>query len=149
MGRDAPAIHGADHLPWGPDPIPGILVETPDVSGFLHYGDNVPIFGSDDWLSIQTNGVDGSGFGLILYATAGNARLQADAGDITINAAGSGHAVVIEGADYTEVRINSSLPTYDAARKFKITLSGASMFEFWGDGTVHGRAAIGGITWDL
>lgn len=24
MGKDLPAIHGPDHLPWGPDPIPGL-----------------------------------------------------------------------------------------------------------------------------
>lgn len=82
--QQKPIVHGRDHAPNGPDPIPGL-------GGGIAF-DTYPQDGQ--WLYVETDGTDTSpsGFGMEFFDTSGNGiDLASNAGGgITLRATGGG-----------------------------------------------------------
>jgi hypothetical protein len=138
--------------------LKGVTAASPSGSGLQF--DTDPQAG--DWFEMQTtsSGVSPSGWG-IQIADLGNdgLQLQSPLGGIDIRGAGlnvvstsdialtsSGGAIRLDGSTAPS-DISVKIP---AGHMFLIELATlAKIFEVRGDGTIHGKASVGAITWDL
>lgn len=136
MGKELPAIHGPDHLPGGPDPITGLFdhivkfdvdLQEDDflyasATGQISLGDPYGIhFLADYGIQLENKGAHQSAFTLFDDGTDGIAFV--DCGKALFNCA----------VDF-EIRDTGALH---------------SLFRVDADGTIHGKASVGAITWDL
>jgi hypothetical protein len=114
------------------------------------------------WFEMQTtsSGVSPSGWGIQLADTGGDGiQLQSPAGGVDIRGAGlnvvttsdialtsSGGAIRLDGST-APADITVTIP---AGQQLAVQLATlAKIFEVRGDGTIHGKASVGAITWDL
>lgn len=103
----------------------GTIVERLDTAGHVN-----------EQISLNSGTPDGQGPGVAIQA----------AGQTT----GTLYFQTVEGG-LTQFRLNSSalLGSKLIVRDLDNAFGGTSIFEVWDDGSIHGRAAVGAITWDL
>lgn len=120
------------------------------------------------WLGIETNSVhtftSGGTAGMMLHAKDHSLRLRASSGtataDIELQTGGvlasmGGFTVEVDdvqGTQWIQVGGDFLVNLFSAGLKFHVTspaLLGQEVFQVRSDGSIHGRAAVGAITWDL
>lgn len=162
-------MHGRDHLPGGADPVTigGLQYNIAEMYGPYNVG---------DWLDVKTTSFNPSttdSIRLNALTPSGSVRIDALQGSIFIEAAPTtetGQIVITSGTIYIDSGPDGTTSMYGAVMITgqnvsdgpNITLFGtgaaamtvkdgsaAKIFEIRADGSIHGRAATGAITWDL